>query len=124
MLKAKSPLTDDEFINDELGDETLEEYLLHALALQGAEPLCDPMRLLAPCESCKGIAKLLDVTRKVALEGKLTVQFNHTGRTWKAIGDNGSWYDSAIGVHTRNVLEPFHDTWKQVDVDSKKLILE
>ncbi|GMN66382.1 hypothetical protein TIFTF001_035460 [Ficus carica] len=27
MLKDKSPLTDDEFINDELGDETLEEYV-------------------------------------------------------------------------------------------------
>ncbi|GMN44743.1 hypothetical protein TIFTF001_013938 [Ficus carica] len=27
MLKDKSPLTDDEFINNELGDETLEEYV-------------------------------------------------------------------------------------------------
>ncbi|GMN69640.1 hypothetical protein TIFTF001_038685 [Ficus carica] len=45
----------------------------------------------------RGKAKLLDVVRKVATEGKLNVEFDHTGRTWKAIRDNGPWYDSAIG---------------------------
>ncbi|GMN70116.1 hypothetical protein TIFTF001_039164 [Ficus carica] len=70
-----------------------------------------------------GLAKLLDVTWKVALEGKLNVQFDHNSQTWNAIGDNGPWYDSVIGVHTRDALEPFHNIWKQVDADSKKLIL-
>ena len=64
---------------------------------------------------------MLDVTRKVATEGRLNVKFDHTNQTWKAFRDNGPWY-SAIGVHTRDALEPFHDTWKQVDGDSKKLI--
>ncbi|GMN33898.1 hypothetical protein TIFTF001_004400 [Ficus carica] len=119
MLKAKSHLTDDEFINDELGDETLKEYveyegteseedddldvddevddissddeeILYVLIFQVVicfyhlpktcilvtEPPRDPTRLPAPCESCRGKAKLLDITRKVVLEGKLNDWFN------------------------------------------------
>ena len=78
----------------------------------------------APKRKSRGKAKLLDVARKMATEGRLNVKFDHAGQTWKAIGDNGPWYDSAIVVHSRDALEPFHDTWKQVDVDSKKLIQE
>ena len=63
----------------------------------------------APKCKVRGKAKLLDVAKKVATEGKLNVEFDHTGHTWTAIGDNGPWYDSAIGVHTRDAHEPFHD---------------
>ncbi|GMN65239.1 hypothetical protein TIFTF001_034305 [Ficus carica] len=97
---------------------------------RGAEPPHDPTRLPAPCKSSAAApkykgrekVKLLGVARKVPPKGKLNVEFDHAGQTWKAIGDNSPWYDSTIGVHTRDVLEPFHDTWKQVDANSKKLI--
>ncbi|GMN64078.1 hypothetical protein TIFTF001_033146 [Ficus carica] len=65
----------------------------------GVEPPRDPTRLPAPCESAMnlriGKAKLLDVNRKLAAEGKLNVKFDHYGQTWMAIGDNGSYYDNA-----------------------------
>ncbi|GMN70635.1 hypothetical protein TIFTF001_039677 [Ficus carica] len=32
------------------------------------------------------------------------------------------WLGSAVRVHTRDMLEPYHDVWKDVDANDKKLI--
>ena len=42
-----------------------------------------------PKHKSRGKAKFTDVAKKVAIEGKLNIEFDHTDQTWKAIGDNG-----------------------------------
>ena len=53
---------------------------------------------------------------------KITVEFDEAGGTWKALGKYGAWFESAVGIHTRDICEPFHDAWKDVsDIDKRTI---
>ena len=61
-----------------------------------------------------------EVATKVAKDGKITIKFNMAGDTWKALRDYGHWFDSAIGIYTRDICEPYHNAWKDVDPQHKR----
>ncbi|EXC15933.1 hypothetical protein L484_015734 [Morus notabilis] len=90
----------------------------------GAQPPPGPHRLPAYCESCIGQdgAKGYEIAQKVLQDGKITVDFDEAGGTWKALGKYGAWFDSAVGIHTRDICEPFHDAWKDISDMDKRTI--
>ena len=70
----------------------------------------------------RGGAKGFEIAQKVIQDGKITVEFDEAGGTWKALGKYGAWFESAVGIHTRDICEPFHDAWKDVsDVDKRTI---
>ncbi|EXB58275.1 hypothetical protein L484_015608 [Morus notabilis] len=73
---------------------------------------------------CRGRcgAKGYEIAQKVLQDGKITVEFDEAGGTWKALGKYGAWFDSAVGIHTRDICEPFHDAWKDISDVNKRTI--
>ena len=57
-------------------------------------------------------------------EGKLIVSFDKVRDTWKALKVKGPWFDSAVGINTRDTYEPFHNAWKDVPTSPKRDIQE
>ncbi|EXC17377.1 hypothetical protein L484_027569 [Morus notabilis] len=84
---------------------------------RGAQPPPGPHRVPAYCESTpeprqrrgRGGAKGYEIAQKVLQDGKITVEFDEAGGTWKALGKYGAWFDSAVGIHIKDICEPFHD---------------
>ena len=72
----------------------------------------------------RGKARDHEIAVKVSKECKLTVTFDEAGGTWKALGVNGSWFDSAVNIHTRDICEPFHNAWNDVPASHKRAIQE
>ena len=67
-----------------------------------------------------GKAKGHKIVAKVARDGKITITFDKFGGTWKALGEYGPWFDSAIDIYTRDICYPFHNAWKDVDPQHKR----
>ena len=44
-----------------------------------------------------------EIATKVASDGKITIKFDKTRGTWKAIVDYGPWFDSTIGINTKDI---------------------
>ena len=72
----------------------------------------------------RGKARGHEISAKVSKEDKLSVTFDEAGGIWKALGVNGPWFDSAVGIHTRDTCEPFHNAWKDVPPSHKRAIQE
>ena len=68
----------------------------------------------------RGTTRGHEITPKVAKDGKITVTFDKAGGTWKALGDYGPWFGSAIDIHTNDIYEPFHNTWKDFLASHKR----
>ena len=45
----------------------------------------------------------------MAKDRKITIKFDEAGGTWKVLGDYGPWFDSAIGIHTRDIGDLFYN---------------
>ncbi|EXC29547.1 hypothetical protein L484_005000 [Morus notabilis] len=90
----------------------------------GAQPPLGPHRVPAFCEFGigRGGAKGYEITQKVLQDGKITVEFDEAGGTWKAFGKYGAWFESAVGIHTKDICEPFHDAWKDISDMDKRTI--
>ncbi|EXB38729.1 hypothetical protein L484_004524 [Morus notabilis] len=96
----------------------------------GAQPPLGPHRVPAFYESApeprqrrgRGGVKGYEIAQKVLQDGKITVEFDEARGTWKVLGKNGAWFDSAIGIHTGDICEPFHDAWKDIsDMDNRTI---
>ena len=68
----------------------------------------------------RGKARGHEIATKVSKEGKLTVTFDEAEGTWKALRDNGPWFDSAVDIHTWDTCEPFHNVWNDVLASHKR----
>ncbi|EXC30722.1 hypothetical protein L484_027897 [Morus notabilis] len=88
----------------------------------GAQPPPGPHRVPAYCESGRGGAKGYEIAQKVLQDGKITVEFDEAGGTWKALGKYGAWFDSTVGIHTRDICEPFHNASKDISDMDKRTI--
>ncbi|EXB97047.1 hypothetical protein L484_014658 [Morus notabilis] len=97
----------------------------------GAQPPLGPHRVPAYCESApeprqrrgRCGTKGYEIAQKVLQDRKITVEFDEAGGTWKALGKYGVWFDSAVGIHTRDICEPFHDAWQDISDMDKRTIL-
>ena len=76
----------------------------------------------AAARRCKGLGKARghEITAKIMKDSKITITFEEADGTWKALGDYGPWFDSAIDIHTRDICEPFHNAWKDISASHKK----
>ena len=63
-----------------------------------------------------------EITTKVNKDGKIALKFDEAKDTWKALGEYGPWFDSAIDIHTRDICEPYHNTWKYVATEHRRII--
>ncbi|EXC34925.1 hypothetical protein L484_020042 [Morus notabilis] len=80
----------------------------------GAQPSPGPHKVPAFCESApeprqrkgRGGAKGYEIAQKVIQDGKITVEFDEAG----------------VGIHTRDICEPFHDAWKDISDMGKRTI--
>ena len=70
----------------------------------------------------RGIARADELFEKLANEGRLEINFDVQNGTYKAVGPNYKFWDTALGLHTRRLTEPFHDTWRKVPAQHKTLI--
>ncbi|EXB44625.1 hypothetical protein L484_010316 [Morus notabilis] len=87
----------------------------------GVQPPSGPHRVPAYYEG-RGGAKGYEIAQKVLQDRKITVEFDEAGCTWKAFGKYGAWFDSVVGNHTRDICEPFHDAWKDINDMDKRTI--
>ncbi|KAK6158587.1 hypothetical protein DH2020_005901 [Rehmannia glutinosa] len=97
----------------------------------GAQPPHDPRRLPAhsadsapPHHKGREKAKGINVGTYVNRFGKIRLPIDEEGEVYNAIGDEGSWYKSTLGMHTRDICEPFHNSWKSVPAHQRKLVHE
>ncbi|GMN66381.1 hypothetical protein TIFTF001_035457 [Ficus carica] len=82
----------------------------------------DPTRLPIPYKSTaaapkrkgRGKAKLLDVTRKMATEGRLNVELDDTSQMWKAIGD------MAHAKYYKDLKNDLHNYFKDLGGDDNE----
>ena len=68
----------------------------------------------------RGKKKSHEITTKVARDGKITIKFDEAKGTWQTIGDYSPWFASVIDIHTRDIYDPFHNAWKDLDPQHKK----
>ena len=61
-----------------------------------------------------------EITAKVVRDRKITLKFDEARGTRKALGDYGPWFDSAIGIHTRDICKLYHKAWKDVDLSIRE----
>ncbi|GER27905.1 N-succinylglutamate 5-semialdehyde dehydrogenase [Striga asiatica] len=103
-------------------------------AAGGAQPPHeDPSKLPLQCESAqpgagrkrkgRGPARGIEILRRL-VHGKIRVDFDEEGGTWKAIGDDGPLYDSAVGILTRYYCKPIYDSWAEVPIEQRVQVLE
>ena len=59
---------------------------------------------------------------EIAKDDKIALKFDYARGTWKALGDYGPWFDSAIDIHTRDICKSYHNTRKDVDPQHKRNI--
>ncbi|KAL6493627.1 hypothetical protein OROGR_032406 [Orobanche gracilis] len=105
----------------------------------GAQPpRDDPPRLLSQCDSDdieaappaprkrkgRGPAKGEGMLREIADGRKIRVPFDMETDTFKGLDRKGTWYDSAIGILTREHCEPYHDTWSRIPLRQRTQIFE
>ncbi|KAL3642688.1 hypothetical protein CASFOL_013503 [Castilleja foliolosa] len=101
----------------------------------GAQPPRDnPPRLPSNCQSAapsaprkrkgRGPAKGEAMLREVADGSKIRVPFDEETLTFKGLDRHGTWYDSAIGILTREECEPYHDTWRGIPLHQRTQIFE
>ena len=56
-----------------------------------------------------------EIAIKVTNDEKITIKFDEARGTWKALREYSPWFDSAVSIHTRDICEPYHNAWKDVD---------
>lgn len=69
---------------------------------------------------CRGQGKRgktcrIDIQNVVTKEAKLTAQFDNNGKTWKALGCNGTFSETAARIHVRVVIPLYLHSWFAVD---------
>ncbi|CAA0839344.1 Unknown protein [Striga hermonthica] len=93
----------------------------------------DPSKLPLQCESAqpgagrkrkgRGPARGIEILRRL-VHGRIHVDFDEEGGTWKALGDDGPLYDSAVGILTRYYCKPIYDSWAEVPIEQRVQVLE
>ena len=68
----------------------------------------------------QGKANGHEIVTKVNKDGKITITFDEARGTWKALRDYGPWFDSAIDIHTKDICEPYHNSWKDISTTHKR----
>ncbi|XP_024025843.1 uncharacterized protein LOC112092874 [Morus notabilis] len=91
----------------------------------------DPTRLPTHCQSVleltsqrqssRGVAIGRDIVEKVQKDRKFFVLFDEIG-LWKAIGKNTKYFDSAVGLHIRDICDPHYNAWKDMPEEHKRRI--
>ncbi|EXC30692.1 hypothetical protein L484_027867 [Morus notabilis] len=76
-----------------------------------------------PIEICTGLARVLSPFKDLLLVYHRSVsQWDKTGDTMRFVGDNASYFDTAAGIHMRDCVEPYYNTWKSIPKEDKQKI--
>ncbi|GMN22243.1 hypothetical protein TIFTF001_040210 [Ficus carica] len=95
----------------------------------GSQPPSDPTRLPSHCQFAPNVVprrrdrgKYVGraIAETVQKEGKLLVLFDDARSTCKALANNGRFFNSSVSLHTRDICDPHHSTWKEGNVDNQQ----